>query len=73
MGVIDKTCRYPIGKFLLEVGDIEKFEWFGETQNLYIRVSCHPYVLYSKRIYKKPRKERIQEQSEPDSELQVSR
>ena len=68
VNAVDKTSKYTVGKFLLEIGDLEKFEWYGENQNLYIRVTCYPYVLYSKRISKKPKIERTNEFSEVDKE-----
>ena len=44
---IDGSNRYPIGKILLEIRDIQNFEW--SSDNLFIKISCHPYVLYTKR------------------------
>jgi len=37
---------------LIEIKDIQNFEWQGEDNNLFIRISCHPYVLHSKRAQK---------------------
>ena len=34
MQTIDQTNRYPVGKILLEIHDIQNFEWEGEGQNL---------------------------------------
>lgn len=65
---IDKTCRYPVGKVLIEIQDLEKFEWYGDNQNLYIRVSSHPYVLFSRRISKKPKEQKICEFNEITNE-----
>jgi hypothetical protein len=47
---IDKTSRYPTGKILLEIKDVTNFEWTSENQNLYVRVTCSPYMVYSKRV-----------------------
>lgn len=44
---IDNSNRYPVGKLLLEIKDIQNFEWSSE--NLFIKITCHPYVLYTKR------------------------
>ena len=49
---------------LIEIQDIEKFEWYGENQNLYVRVSCNPYVLFSRRISKKPKEQKVYEYNE---------
>ena len=31
VNAVDKTSKYSVGKFLLEIGDLEKFEWYGEN------------------------------------------
>ena len=49
---IDKTLLYPVGKILLEIHDIENFEWEGESANVYLRITLNPYVLFSKQIDK---------------------
>ena len=43
---------YPVGKILLEIHDIENFEWEGESANVYLRITLNPYVLFSKQIDK---------------------
>ena len=48
---IDQTTRYPIGKIELEIKDIQNFEWQGENENIFIRISCQPYILFSKRVF----------------------
>ena len=31
MQTIDHTIRYPVGKILLDLRDIQNFEWEGES------------------------------------------
>lgn len=44
---IDGSNKYPVGKLLLEIKDIQNFEWSSE--NLFIKISCPPYTLFTKR------------------------
>ena len=41
-----------MGKLQLDILSIENFGWVSEHQNLFVRITCNPYVLYSKRISK---------------------
>lgn len=60
---IDNSNRYPVGKLLLEIKDIQNFEWSSE--NLFIKISCHPYVLYTKRAsYLKREKIKVRKPAE---------
>ena len=47
---IDRTILYPVGKLLLEIKDIQNFQFEGNESNVFIRVTCWPYVLFSKKI-----------------------
>jgi len=44
---IDGSNRYSVGKLLLEIKDIQNFEWSSE--NLFIKITCNPFVLYTKK------------------------
>jgi len=45
---IDSSSRYPVGKLMVEIDEIENLEWVGET--MFIRITCPPYTLMTKKV-----------------------
>ena len=44
---LDQTNKTPVGKILVEVISLKHFPYF---HNLYVRLSCNPWVLQTKAI-----------------------
>jgi hypothetical protein len=36
---------------MADIKDIQNFEWESDHRNLFIRITCHPYVLITKRAF----------------------
>jgi hypothetical protein len=47
MEKIDHTNRYPWGKIMVDIYSITNFPFYN---NLFIRISCIPYILQTKKI-----------------------
>lgn len=44
---LDQTNKTPVGKILVEIHDLKHFPYFND---IYVRVSCNPWVVQTKNI-----------------------
>jgi hypothetical protein len=52
--LIDQTVRYPVGKLFIDVKELSNLELEGDNLNVYIRIQCNPYTLFTKKAHKIP-------------------
>ena len=39
--------RYPVGKLYVEIDSVTNFDWEGKSQNVFVRLTCPPYTVYT--------------------------